>query len=70
MSDANRDDEIVEIAPYLMKALVARYFFEKLDDKLCPVQQSEPREACAGDYAISETLLRGCSFHDNDLEDI
>jgi len=57
MSDANRDDEIVEIAPYVMKALVARYFFKKLDDELCVPCSRANHEKLARETMRSQKLF-------------
>jgi hypothetical protein len=71
MSENDRDDELIaEIAPDVMRALTRRGFFEKLDDKLCPVAELSVEEQCGGNYSISESLLRSLEFDDEELSEI
>jgi hypothetical protein len=69
-SEDEDDDLIVSITPDVMACLVARKFFEELDNRLCPPDTSAPRASCHGDYAISKLILRACGFDDAEIADI
>ena len=53
-----------------MAVLKARSFFEKLDDLLCPADESRSASRCQGDYVLSEMILRDSGFDGSDFEDI
>jgi hypothetical protein len=53
-----------------MKCLVEVRFFEKLDDRLCPTEESTAREHCSGSFSISESILRSQGFNDTDMNEI
>src|ERR1700682_608999 len=61
---------IADITRDVMKSLAGWKFFEKLDERLCPADQSTSRENCRGDYAISEAILRSLGRDDAELADI
>ena len=69
MDDAN-NELIAAISADLMRVVTNRGFFERLDDRLCPLTESESPEQCKGKYKISETLLRSLGFDDDELQDI
>jgi hypothetical protein len=64
------DDLIASITPDVMRCLDQSNFFEKLDDVLCPEDDSHPRESCSGDYRLSESILRASGFEVSDFADI
>lgn len=64
------DDLIAGITADVMTCLNRAQFFEKLDALFCPKESSIPRKSCAGDYKISEAILRNVGFDAGDLEDI
>lgn len=69
--NAGPDDELMaSIAPDVMRCLVRAQFFEKLDDLLCPIDDSCQREGCGGDYRLSESVLLASKFGSDDLNDI
>jgi len=71
MSMDDYDDDLVEsIAPDVTGVLIARHFFEMLDDKLSPMNTTDTAEKCAGAYDISEALLRSLGYNDDELADI
>lgn len=63
-------DLIASITPDVMACLVARKFFEELDNRFCPSNASATRETCHGDYAVSESILRACGFDEAEIADI
>jgi hypothetical protein len=69
--ETDADDELIaSITPDVMKCLVRSGFFEKLDDLLCPKDDSHQCEACRGDYKLSESVLLASGFKRTDLDDI
>jgi len=69
--EADADDELIaSITPDVMKCLIRSGFFEKLDDLLCPTDDSRQREGCHGDYKLSESILSASEFEHTDLDDI
>ena len=69
--EANEDDELISsIAADVMKCLVRSGFFEKLDDLICPKDNSHLRSTCGGDYKLSESILLALGFSRTDLADI
>jgi hypothetical protein len=68
-ADGN-NELIASITPDVMKCLVRSRFFEKLDDLLCPKDDSHQREGCLGDYKLSESVLLASGFKRTDLDDI
>jgi hypothetical protein len=63
-------DLIASITPDVMRCLDDCGFFEKLDDVLCPKDESHSAESCSGDYELSESILRASGFEESDFEDI
>jgi hypothetical protein len=63
-------DLIASITPDVMRCLDDSGFFEKLDDVLCPKDESRSAESCSGDYELSESILRASGFEKSDFEDI
>jgi hypothetical protein len=53
-----------------MKCLECSSFFERLDDLLCPGDDSHHREDCCGDYKLSESILRTSGFEPSEFADI
>src|SRR5229473_2181169 len=47
-------DLIASITPDVMRCLDDSGFFEKLDDALCPKDESHTAESCSGNYELSE----------------
>jgi Protein of unknown function (DUF2695) len=69
MTDPHHD-LILSITPDVMTCLERSGFFHKLDDLLCAEDQSQPRTDCAGDYQLSERILRADGFDSTELADI
>jgi hypothetical protein len=66
-----RDEQFVaDITPDVMRTLDERKFFEELDNRLCPAENSSSRERCDGTFKISSLLLRSQGFDESDLADI
>jgi hypothetical protein len=64
------DNELVDsIAPNVIKKLTSVGFFEKLDEKLCPVHD-QASSRCQGKYEISEPILRSLGFDDEERDEI
>src|ERR1700681_4114623 len=61
---------IANITPDVMKCQAKWKFFEELDDRLCPADQSKDRERCAGNYVISEAILRSLGNDADEFADI
>ena len=70
MEDDAANDLISSITPDVMKSLVRSGYFEKLDDLLCPTDDSHPRRTCDGGYALSESVLLTSGFEQTDFADI
>ena len=68
--DERDRDLIAEITPDVMKCLAEWKFFEMLDDRLCPADQSQSHEDCRGNYEISDAILRSSGRNDADFADI
>jgi hypothetical protein len=68
MDDGPDEDLIASITPDVMTCLAGSHFFERLDDLLCPMENSRQREVCAGDYKLSKRVL--ADFDSADLKDI
>jgi hypothetical protein len=69
--DGDTNSELISsITPDVMTYLRRSLFFERLDDRLCPKEESRQREVCAGDYRISEQVLEALAFDGSDLQDI
>jgi len=64
------DDLVSSIAPDVMKCLVRSGYFEKLDELLCPEDNSSGPQNCDGTYKLSEPLLLACGFAREDLDEI
>lgn len=61
---------ISSITPDIMTCLRRSLFFERLDDCLCPKEESRGREVCAGKFRISEQVLQASAVDAGDLQDI
>ena len=71
MAEASDYDRLIfEITPDVMCCLKDRRYFEKLDDILCPSDNSIPVRKCTGTFAISETILSAEGFDDDARADI
>lgn len=69
--DGGADSDLISsIASDVMTCLRRSLFFERLDDVLCPKEESGEREVCAGNYRISERVLEASGFDSGDCEDI
>jgi hypothetical protein len=65
------DKELVDsIAPYVMEELTRVELFEKLDDLLCPSEDTNSPKQCQGKYEISESILRSLGFDDEERGEI
>jgi hypothetical protein len=63
-------DLIASITPDVMRCLDDSGFFQKLDDALCPKDESRTAKSCFGDYQLSESILRASGFEESDFGDI
>jgi hypothetical protein len=70
MSTEDRDDLIPSIAPYVMRSLARRRFFEKLDDLFSPQDASRHPQTCDGTYKCSEAILVASGFDSVELGEI
>jgi Protein of unknown function (DUF2695) len=70
MEDGPDSDLIASITPDVMRCLDDSGFFEKLDDVLCPKDESHTAKSCSGDYALSESILRASGLEESDFGDI
>jgi len=61
---------IADITPDVMRCLAVWKFFEELDDRLCPADQSAAREERGGTFAISEAILRALGRDAEEFSDI
>src|ERR1019366_4784295 len=69
--DCPEDTFIDDIAPDVMGVLENNHFFEKLDNRLCPIEDPEKRVDChAGSFAISGQTLCDLGMNDEDVEDV
>ena len=65
------DDELIaSITPEVMQCLHKTRFFKALDDRLCPSDDEQSREACYGDYRVSKDILPSKGFFENEYFDI
>src|ERR1035438_8397734 len=64
------DDLVDKIAPYVLKALRHKRFFETLDDQMCPTDPAQTGLTCGGTYGISITILAKSGFDADDTADI
>ena len=70
MDNRNDSELIASITPDVMTCLRRSHFFEQLDDLLCPKPVLHQREVCAGNYTISERVLKASGFDSEDLQDV
>jgi|SRR5579864_948824 len=69
--EADADDELVAaISSDVMTCLVRAGFLDKLDNLLCPADNSSKSERCTGDFRFSERILLASGFNPTDLFDI
>jgi len=69
--DGDPDSDLISsITPDVMTCLHRSLFFERLDDLLCPKEESNERAFCAGNYRISERVLEESGFDSGDWKDI
>jgi len=70
MEDDASNDFISSITPDVMQSLVRSDYFVKLDDLLCPIEDSQLRRMCNGGFELSESVLLTSGFEQTDLADI
>jgi len=71
MEDAPEREVIASITPDVMKCVNRVLLFERLDDLLCPKDDSKPGESCRHDFRLSESLLRASGFvESSDMSEI
>lgn len=63
-------DLTASITPDVMACLGRSHFFERLDDLLCPKEDSGQPEVCVGDYRISKRILEAAGFDSDELKDV
>lgn len=61
-------DDVASIAPYVIQVLTRSRFFDLLDHWLCPEGAADGVK-CAGDFAISKSLLEQIGFPAEDQAD-
>lgn len=66
----SEQEYIVSIAPNVIAVLVARRFFDALDEALCPIDESKSAVSCSSNYQNSERILADLGFRPDDFEDI
>lgn len=70
MKAGPNDELTASIVPDVMRCLIRARFFEKLDDVLCPINDSSQPQHCRGDYSLAESVLLASEFERDDLADI
>jgi hypothetical protein len=70
MNNGTDPELIASITPDVMRCLRRALFFEQLDDLLYPKDDLHSREVCAGNYALSERVLKASGFDSDDVQDI
>jgi hypothetical protein len=69
--EPDSDDELISsIAPDVMTCIGRSSYFEKLDELLCPQDNSTVPEKCDGSFRLSETILLASGFERDALDDI
>jgi len=69
--ETDADNKFIDsIAPDVMSCLVRSRFFEKLDDLLCPSDDSGKSSGCRGDYRLAESVLLESGFKLTDLNEV
>lgn len=69
--EAEPDQEpMSSIMPDVMACLERSGFFRKLDDLLCPEDNSQPHADCSGDFQLSKSILQAAGFNSSELTDI
>jgi len=66
------DESISSIAPDVMKYLLGSGYFEKLENLLCPEDNSPPSQHCDGTYKLSKSslLAKDSELDRNVLDDV
>ena len=64
------DDLISSITQDVSLALKNRWFFNVLDDTLCPVLPNLEAVRCQGDFSNSKAALLACGFPESDCDDV
>lgn len=57
-------EDIDNINDTILKLLVNKHFFEKLDDGMCPIDSLETPQICMDDFSISKKILKELGFKD------
>jgi Protein of unknown function (DUF2695) len=69
--DRPEDTYMDDIAPDVMRVLEKNHFFEKLDNRPCPIEDSEnPVDCHAGSFEISGQILCDLGMKAEDVEDV
>jgi len=69
-SDHEHTEFIAAISDDVMKCLVSRGFFEKLDSHFCPKGDGKERALCDHSYRISKLILAELGFQTEDVDEI
>jgi hypothetical protein len=65
------DDELVnDITPNVFAVLGREKFFERLDDRFCPIDASQKRSLCQKSFEISTSVLRDIGFDSEEIRDV
>jgi hypothetical protein len=65
------DEELVNsIAPNVLTILRREKFFERLDDRFCPVDTSREPERCQHSFEISKSVLCDLGFDSDEIRDV
>jgi len=70
MEELPDSEFVASITLDVMRCLDHSGFFEKLDDLLCPKDDSHIPESCSGDCKLSESILRVSGFEESDFADV
>ncbi len=65
------DDELVnDITPDVLAVLGREKFFERLDDRFCPIDASQKRSLCQNSFEISTSVLHDIGFDSEEIRDV
>jgi Protein of unknown function (DUF2695) len=68
--DSHDADFATAIGPDVLRILRKARFFERLDDRFCPLDPSVERARCGQSFAISTEILRDLEMDSDDIEDV
>jgi hypothetical protein len=68
--DFDQASYINDIAPDVLEVLRRQHFFERLDDRYCPQDESNIPAKCGHSFAISIEILRSFEMDSEDVADV